>query len=218
MKNIIVFISILVCTVTAFASEPHDSAVEVEEVAYKLKFVEQEIEGHKISVPLWLSPESESELFGIQTMSATSSSLIATRTALQWGGPEMRIRCIGYLKTKGLPTCRFEGIELYCKDTWIKTCSEWATDFKQHSYDIDMYGPPNMDPNQINQIKDACNISAITVQLFAIPFAVDTIVSLFTDTRPVMESMMRTCLQTTETLGRLHVKDFRLELVKRNFW
>lgn len=189
-----------------------------EEERYSLKIIQQEIDGHKISVPLWLSDEGEAQLFGVQPLAAQQPTLIATKTALQWGGPETRTRCIGWLKTKGLPSCHFEGIKLYCKDTWIETCSEWATDFKQHSYDIYMYGPPDMNPNQINQIKDACNISAVTTQLFGLPLAVDTIVNLFTDTRPIMESTMRTCLETTGVLGGLVAKGFRLELVKRGFW
>jgi hypothetical protein len=60
---------------------------------------------------------------------------------LQFGGPETRTRCIGNLKTKGAPACHFEGIKIYCHDTWIETCTEWATDLKQHEFFLVARGP-----------------------------------------------------------------------------
>jgi hypothetical protein len=59
----------------------------------------------------------------------------------QIGGPETRTRCIKELKTKGLPSCSVHGWELKCDDTWIVTCSEWATDFMQHEVFLVAAGP-----------------------------------------------------------------------------
>lgn len=77
-------------------------------------------------------------------MSATTAAhadLRLERKLFQYGGPETRTRCIGQLKTKGVPKCRTRGIKIYCSDTWISTCSEWATDFKQHAFYLVVRGP-----------------------------------------------------------------------------
>jgi hypothetical protein len=63
------------------------------------------------------------------------------RKLFQIGGPETRTRCIKNLKTKGLPTCSIKSWKTRCKDTWIVTCSEWATDFKQHAVFLVVEGP-----------------------------------------------------------------------------
>jgi len=59
----------------------------------------------------------------------------------QFGGPEIRMRCINEFKTKSIPACSVKGIRIRCKDKWIKSCSEWATDFKQHEFFIAVTGP-----------------------------------------------------------------------------
>lgn len=132
--------------------------------------------------------------------------LLGERTALQWGGPETRTRCVNWA-TGDWPW----GV------SW-KTCVGWATDFLRYVYVVRMYGPADMDPKQIDGIKDSCNVTAITSQLFLYPLAVDTVVSLFVDSRPAMEASMRACLATTTALGKLVESDFRLELEKREFW
>lgn len=63
---------------------------------------------------------------------------------LQVGGPETRSRCIKELKTKGVPKCKTEKkwpFKTTCTDTWIITCTEWATDFKQHEFFLVASGP-----------------------------------------------------------------------------
>jgi len=60
---------------------------------------------------------------------------------MQFGGPETRIRCIGNLKTKGIPTCSVEHWHLTCHDNWIEACTQWATDFYQHEIFLVASGP-----------------------------------------------------------------------------
>lgn len=60
---------------------------------------------------------------------------------MQFGGPETRTRCVGELKTKGIPSCTVKGFEVKCEDTWISTCTQWATDFMQHEIFLVATGP-----------------------------------------------------------------------------
>lgn len=60
---------------------------------------------------------------------------------MQFGGPETRTRCIKEWKTKGIPKCKMKGIKIYCEDTWMSGCSEWATDFYQHEIFLVATGP-----------------------------------------------------------------------------
>lgn len=75
---------------------------------------------------------------------ATASALAETRVEtklMQFGGPETRTRCINNLKTKGVPSCTVKNWTLKCEDTWIITCTEWATDFMQHEIFLIAAGP-----------------------------------------------------------------------------
>jgi hypothetical protein len=105
-----------------------------------------------------------------------------------------------------------------CEDTWISGCSGWATDFQQHAYVVVMYGTPDMDPGQLATIKDACFAAAVASQISGVTFTADTIAQILGSHRPIMESMLKTCIKTTETLGRIVVDDFRLELERKDFW
>jgi hypothetical protein len=84
-------------------------------------------------------------ILGMMAMvSLAASAQAETRVEkklMQFGGPETRTRCINYLVTKGLPTCKIKSWKLKCKDTYIKTCSELATDFYQHKLYLVATGP-----------------------------------------------------------------------------
>jgi hypothetical protein len=201
------------------ASEPDDSDVEFSE-DFDLRSDE-------------LSPaaaDTDEDPFGLKKLPAADnlpsapegadarSVRLAEKTVYRYGGPETRVRCIGQLKTKGIPKCRFRRTKLYCKDTWIKTCTEWATDFKQHALYVTMYGPPDMDKKQLREIKDACFVSAVSTALTGITLTIDGAAALVSGKLPIMESTFRTCIKTTETLGRLVVDEFRLKLESKEFW
>ncbi len=60
---------------------------------------------------------------------------------MQFGGPETRTRCVQEMKTKGIPDCRVRNWQVRCEDTWIITCTGWATDFMQHEIFLVASGP-----------------------------------------------------------------------------
>lgn len=84
-------------------------------------------------------------LLAAGTSSTAFGNMKVEKKLFQIGGPETRIRCINELKTKGVPKCKLMGFKVYCKDEWIKTCTEYATDLKQHEFFLVATGP---DANQ----------------------------------------------------------------------
>jgi hypothetical protein len=80
-------------------------------------------------------------LLALLFVSQSVSAATFEKKLMQFGGPETRSRCIGYLKTKGIPACSVRHWKLYCQDRWIITCSQWATDFKQHEIFLIASGP-----------------------------------------------------------------------------
>jgi hypothetical protein len=130
---------------------------------------------------------------------------LAEATIYQFGGPQTRTRCTGMTDFFGGPP---------------KTCTAWTTDFQQHGVYVQMWGPSDMDKGQLQKIKDACFFSAVVGQ---IPFIsattkIDAVMSTLLNIRPTLDSALLACLKTTQILGNVAVKDFRLEVVRRNFW
>jgi hypothetical protein len=130
---------------------------------------------------------------------------LAEATIYQFGGPETRTRCTGMTDTFGGPP---------------KYCTAWATDFMQHGVYVQMWGPSDMDKGQLQTIKDACFFSAVVGQIPFINFTagIDAVMSTLLNIRPTLDSALLACLKTTQILGNVAVKDFRLEVVRRNFW
>jgi hypothetical protein len=137
--------------------------------------------------------------------SSFHTGILGEQTVYQYGGPETAMRCIAYDVDIG---------------SVIKTCTQWATGFMQHGYYIRMYGPDDLDVDQLREIKDSCFAASVTQQLRFLPeiLTVDTIIQFFTDRRPLMEASLLDCIKTTEILAQFVVKDFRLELIQRDFW
>lgn len=89
----------------------------------------------------WINQAAKTLFMLLVVAGAASAETRIERKLFQLGGPETRTRCINELKTKGLPACRVENWNLTCDDTWIITCSEWATDFQQHEFFLVVTGP-----------------------------------------------------------------------------
>lgn|SRR5262249_13689151 len=80
-------------------------------------------------------------LLAIPTVQPSFATERVEKKLMQFGGPETRTRCIGNLRTKGIPACTVHGWEVRCEDTWIETCTQWATDFYQHEIFLVASGP-----------------------------------------------------------------------------
>lgn len=80
-------------------------------------------------------------LIGCICVSTANAETNIEKKLFQFGGPETRTRCIKELKTKGIPACTVHGWEVKCDDTWIITCTEFATDFMQHEFFLVVSGP-----------------------------------------------------------------------------
>lgn len=84
----------------------------------------------------------------IGTIPAKAETRVERKIA-QFGGPELRLRCVQEGWTWGLPyNCRWEGHtwskpagELRCDRDKIKTCTGHATDFLQHEFFLVATGP-----------------------------------------------------------------------------
>ncbi|MCJ2097489.1 hypothetical protein [Methylobacterium sp. E-046] len=86
---------------------------------------------------------------------------------MQFGGPETRTRCIGNLKTKGVPACTVKGWEIRCEDTWIETCTQWATDFQQHEIFLIASGPdaPAALENMLHNAVDRALLAGVSAAI-----------------------------------------------------
>lgn len=152
-------------------------------------------------------------------LSFADSLKIAESTVFSYDGPEIRSKCIGYLKTKTLPKkCHVSGWKISCPREELKTCSEWKTQLKRHGQYIVMYGPAGMDPHQADVIGKSCFTSGLAAGLAVGTLAYDSVAALFTSKRPILETTMRACIETTEGLGKIYTKDFHLSLESRDFW
>lgn len=60
---------------------------------------------------------------------------------VQFGGPESRTRCVQIAKTKGIPSCTIKDWQTRCEDSWISTCTGYATDLMQHEIFLVVTGP-----------------------------------------------------------------------------
>jgi hypothetical protein len=87
-------------------------------------------------------------LFAFSTVNSTCAETRVEKKLAQFGGPETRSRCIKDFKTKGVPACTTRDVSwrtplgrTVCEDTWMITCSEFATDLKQHEYFLIVSGP-----------------------------------------------------------------------------
>jgi hypothetical protein len=80
-------------------------------------------------------------VLALTTAPAQASEVRVEKKLIQFGGPETRTRCIKEWKTNGIPQCRVKNWTLKCTPTWMKGCSEWATDFYQHEFFLVASGP-----------------------------------------------------------------------------
>ena len=129
-------------------------------------------------------------------------SLLATQTVAQWGGHETRTRCINEAK-------------VYFLKKEMKTCVEWATDFKQHRLVVYMYGPDSISnpQEQLKEIADACLVAGIAAA--GIPAVAASVIDLSTE---VFLVPIHACLETQNVLSQVVAPGFELVLEEEAFW
>lgn len=146
-------------------------------------------------------------LFGILAILFTSNSfaeVCGQRTAVQWGGPETRTRCIGYA---------------WGKWPWggeWKTCNEWATDLKQHSTDVIVHCPSKNMPTAVTQVIDACIGTAVATAVGSIVFKPETALELLTGKLTALDTSFKGCIEASNKVGS--ILGYKIEVKNNHFW
>ena len=138
--------------------------------------------------------------------SNTYAEVCAKRTAVQWGGPETRTRCIGYA---------------WGKWPWggeWKTCNEWATDLKQHSTDVVVHCPTKNMPTAVTQVIDACIGTAISTAIGSITFQPATAFELLNGKLTALDASFKLCISNANAVGSILGLGYRIEVQNNNFW
>jgi|SRR5580692_6651478 hypothetical protein len=127
------------------------------------------------------------------------------RTAVQWGGPQTRTRCIGYASGK------WPG-----GTTW-KTCNRWATDLEQHSIDVVAYCPGTGPiPSEINRVVDGCIGVAWGSAIGTLYFNPKTAYELLTGRLAAFDGAFTSCIRAANLVGG--VLGYEAKVEKNNFW
>ncbi len=136
--------------------------------------------------------------------------LLAERKIAQWGGPELRTRCIGKWSMH-VPSCKW----LKCKRKKISGCKEWATDFKQHRMFARMYGPDSITnaDEQLKKIADACLASGLV--LAGLPAVAASVVDLDVE---VFQKGVEACLETQNVLSQVVAPGFEVTTETTESW
>jgi hypothetical protein len=127
------------------------------------------------------------------------------RTAVQWGGPQTRTRCIGYASGRWPWGKRW------------KTCDQWATDLEQHSVDVVAYCPANRsEPAVINRVVDGCIGAAWVSSIGSVYLVPTSAFELITGRLSAFDQVFTSCVAAANVPGG--VVGYQVKVERNNFW